>query len=103
MDKEPHGIAVSPFIMTTAANTIADIAWDAEDARGSVRDFLSDPRDSNCTGLDNFLALTGGSSQPDTPASRQKIAWPARAHREVFDESSVDNGKILLFLLLPLT
>ena len=95
IDKEPHGIAVSPFIMTTAAPTIADITWDPEDARGSVRDFLSDPRDSNGTGLDNFLALTGGTGQPETPASRQKIAWPARAHRDVFDETAVDNGKLL--------
>ena len=93
IDKEPHGLAVSPFILTTAAPTLADVSWDPEDARGAVRDFLSDPRDSNITGLENFLKLTGGTGQPGTPASRQKVAWPARAHQEVFDQTEEDAGK----------
>ena len=57
IDKEPHGLAVSPFVLTTAAPTLADVSWDPEDARGAVRDFLSDPRDSNITGLENFLKM----------------------------------------------
>ena len=89
----PVGLGITPFVTTTAANSAADLGWQAEDAKQAIRTFMANPTDSNMVALAVFRDKTAGPGQPETPATRQRIAWPPAREEPVFEEELRDTGK----------
>ena len=98
MDDTPVGLAVVPYVTTVAARSAADLAWQAEDVKTAVRTFMANPLNSNMVDLATFRAKTGGPGQPETPATRQRIAWPPAKEDSVFEEDLGNkSGKRMFF------
>ena len=93
VEDTPVGLAVVPYLTTTAAASVADLPWKPEDAKQAVRSFMASPTDSNMTGLDDFNEKTAGPGQPATPATRQRVAWPPAREEEVFEEDPRQTGR----------
>ena len=91
LSEEKTGMCVKPYLLTTAADSLAELEWSPSDARAAVRDMLSDPIGTWATTLAMFKEKTGGPGEPEQPTLRQKYAWPARApeeDQEVFEDGA---------------
>ena len=69
---------MKPYLLTTAADSLAELEWSPNDARAATRDMLSDPIGAAATSLEVFKEKVSGPGEPDQPTLRQKYAWPAR-------------------------
>ena len=93
MDDRANGLAIYPYLTTTEAASVADLPWKPEDAKQAVRSFMAAPADSNMTGLEAFCEQTAGPAQPETPATRQRVAWPPARETDVFEEETAPHGR----------
>ena len=81
---------MKPYLLTTAADSLAELEWSPNDARAATRDMLSDPIGAAATSLEVFKEKVSGPGEPDQPTLRQKYAWPASA--AVDDDAFVEEG-----------
>ena len=89
LSSEKTGLCVKPYLLTTAAASLAELEWSPADARAAARDMLSDPIGSCATSLESFREKAHGPGEPSQATLRQKFAWPARELEEetpVFEE-----------------
>ena len=93
LEDTPVGMAVVPYLTTTEAASVMDLPWKPEDAKQAIRSFMASPTDSNMTTLDIFNEKTAGPGQPETPATRQRVAWPPARDTEVFEEEVDQTSK----------
>ena len=93
VEDTPVGLAVVPYLTTTEAASVADLPWKPEDAKQAVRSFMASPTDSNMTALEDFYEKTAGPGQPETPATRQRVAWPPPRESDVFEEELRPTGR----------
>ena len=98
LSAEKTGLGIKPYLLTTAASTLADLEWSPADARAAARDMMSDPIATCATSLEIFKEKVQGPGEPSQPTLRQKFAWPAREPEDdspVFEEEA--QGRVSYF------